>query len=157
VTKLVLCPHFTAHVKDITATERVAVVCSVCGPKNWIAHPGEGDDPFESAGFLEYAEHVRRELIPMIEDSAVTMSLVPNGNKVDVKFAVELGYMIMLDKPIIAVVHAGCTPPAKLIAVSDELVEGEVTDPDFQGRLTAAMDRVTQRLKEDGNAEETPE
>lgn len=149
MTKLVLCPHFTAHVKDTTNTERVAVVCSVCGPKNWIAHPGDEDDPFESAGFLEYAEHVRRELIPMIKDSAVTMSLVPNKGGVDVKMATELGYMIMLDKPIISVVTPGTPVPGKLVAVSDEIVEGEVTDPDFQGRLHAAMDRVTQRLKED--------
>jgi nucleoside 2-deoxyribosyltransferase len=155
MTKLVLCPHFTAHVKDTKATERVIVVCAVCGPKSWIAHPGEGDDPFRGADFLEYAERVRTELIPMVDDSAVTVSLVPRDNKPDVKFATELGFMIMLDKPIIAVVDAGQKPPAKLIGVADEIVEGRIDDPDFQDRFKAAMDRVTQRVKENRNDEET--
>jgi hypothetical protein len=142
-------------VKDTTHTERVAVVCSVCGPKNWIAHPGDEDDPFESAGWLEYAQHARDTLEPMVRDSAVTMSLYTG--KIDPKMAMETGYMIMLDKPIIAVITPGTPVPAKLVTVADEIVEGEVTDPDFEGRLHAAMDRVTQRLKENENVEETPE
>jgi hypothetical protein len=31
--------------------------------------------------------------------------------------------------------------------VADELVEGEIDDPDFQQRMMAAMNRVTERLK----------
>jgi nucleoside 2-deoxyribosyltransferase len=143
MTKLVLCPHFTAHVKDTATTQRVTVLCAVCGPKNWIAHPGDDDDPFESAGFLEYAQHVREELIPMIENSAVTMALVPSGGgkQVDVKMAVELGYMIMLDKPIIAVVTPGSKVPLKLATVADAIVEGDLDDPTFQERLAAAIQR----------------
>jgi nucleoside 2-deoxyribosyltransferase len=149
VTKLVLCPHFTAHVKDTTTTERVAVVCAVCGPKNWIAHPGDEDDPFESAGWLEYAQHARETLEPMVKDSAVAMSLYTG--KIDPKMALETGYMIMLDKPIIAVVSHGMKVPNKLAMVSDEIVEGEITDPDFQERLAAAISRVTAALKERGD------
>jgi nucleoside 2-deoxyribosyltransferase len=146
--KLVLCPHFVAHVKDATTTQRVTVVCGECGLKSWDARPErpESEDWAEDPRFQEYAMHVRTELIPMIEDSAVAMSLVPVDNKPDVKFAVELGYMIMLDKPIIAIVGTGSKPPAKLVAVCDELVEGEINDPDFQERLKSAIDRVTGKL-----------
>jgi nucleoside 2-deoxyribosyltransferase len=103
--------------------------------------PSKDRDPFANPKWERYAERVRRELIPMINDSAVTLSLVPSG-KTDVKFAIELGFMIMLDKPIIAVVTPGTKVPAKLIAVADEIVEGEISDPDFQERLRAAIMRV---------------
>jgi nucleoside 2-deoxyribosyltransferase len=106
------------------------------------------EDWSQNPAFRRYAKRVREELIPMIEDSAITMSLVPPGNKPDVKFAVELGFMIMLDKPIIAIVDRDSKPPAKLIAVADEIVEGQVGDPDFEERLKAAIDRVMAKVKE---------
>jgi nucleoside 2-deoxyribosyltransferase len=103
-------------------------------------------DPFDSKEFRRYAERVRRELIPMIKESAVTLSLVPPDGEVDVKFAVELGFMIMLDKPIIAVVSSGRKVPLKLVKVADEIVEGDVGDPGFEERFKAAIDRVRTRL-----------
>jgi nucleoside 2-deoxyribosyltransferase len=108
------------------------------------------EDPFDSPEWREYAAHVREVLIPMIEDSAVTMSLVSPNLKTDVKFAVELGFMIMLDKPIIAVIPPGTEVPLKLAKVADEIVEGEITDPDFQFRMAAAIDRVMKRLGKKG-------
>ena len=152
--KLVLCEHFTAHVKDATFTESVTMVCDVCGPKTWRGRPNERPvDWSQDPGFQEYAQHVRDELIPMIQDSAVAMSLVPPDNIPDVKFAVELGYMIMLDKPIIAVLRAGATPPDKLVQVADELVEGDIGDPDFQERLLAAITRVKDTLGDEQKEE----
>lgn len=105
-------------------------------------------DPFTGSEWEEYAAHVRDEVIPMIKNSAVALSLVPSG-KPDVKFAVELGMMIMLDKPIIAIVNPGSKVPNKLALVADEIVEGSVDDPDFQGRLMAALDRVRATPNED--------
>ena len=104
-------------------------------------------DPWKDPGWLEYAEHVKAELIPMIKDSAVTLSIVPSDNKPDPKFAVELGYMIMLDKPIIAIVNPGSKVPLKLAKVADEIVEGAPGDPDFEKRLMAAMDRVRKKIE----------
>jgi hypothetical protein len=145
--KLVLCDHFTAHVKDTQFTDSVTIVCSVCGPNTWRSRPNERPvDWSQDPGFQEYAQHVRDELIPMIQDSAVAMSLVPPDNVPDVKFAVELGYMIMLNKPIIALLRRGATPPEKLVLVADELVEGEIDEPDFQERLMAAITRVKNKL-----------
>jgi hypothetical protein len=64
-----------------------------------------------------------------------------------VKFAVELGFSIMLDKPIIAVVAPGTQVPGKLVAVADEIVEGVPGQPGFEERFHAALARV---LKEHG-------
>lgn len=109
------------------------------------------DDPFEDPAWLEYAAHCRKTLEPMVKNSAVCLSLVPPGNKVDPKFAVELGYMVMLDKPIIAIINPGSKVPLKLAKVADEIVEGDIKDPDFQNRLHAAMDRIMKKVqKKDG-------
>jgi hypothetical protein len=59
----------------------------------------------------------------MIEGSAVGVSIVPTDpDGVDVKFAVELGLMIMMDKPICLVVQPGTEIPAHLKRVADEIV-----------------------------------
>jgi nucleoside 2-deoxyribosyltransferase len=107
--------------------------------------PSHSDDVWDDPGWKAYAKRCRDELMPMIQDSACAVSLVPSG-EVDVKFAVELGFMIMLDKPIIAVVSAGSKVPLKLAKIADEIVEGDIGDPDFQGRFMAAMDRVRAKL-----------
>jgi hypothetical protein len=72
---------------------------------------------------------------------------VPKG-QTDVKFAVELGFSIMLDKPIIAVVMAGTQVPAKLLKIADEIIEAPANmnldgDPEFGARMAAAISRVT--------------
>jgi len=86
------------------------------------------DNPFEGQDWEAFAEDVKTNLIPKMEGSSVIMSMVPDGNT-DVKFAVELGFSIMLDKPIIAVIAPGSTPPAKLVKVADALVEADYDDP----------------------------
>lgn len=103
-------------------------------------------DPFTDPGWLDYAEHVINDLVPKIRGSAATVSLVPKG-KTDVKFAVELGLSIMLDKPIIAVVAPGTRVPAKLIKVADAIVECEPGDPGFGERLAAAI-KTTVKARE---------
>lgn len=157
--KLTLCPHFVAHVKSLDTMNRVTVVCSECGPKSWTALVGAQDDPWQDPGWLSYAEHVRKELIPMVEDSAVCLSLVPEEDwKVDVKMATEMGYMMLLDKPIIAIVTPGTRVPNKLALVADDIVEGLPGDPGFEDRFHTAMSRVTKRLNlkgdKDGNQDQ---
>ena len=68
------------------------------------------DDPEAQA----WARHVLKDLVPMVGGSALTVSLVPTG-PADVKFAVELGMSIMLDKPVILVVQTGTKIPERLV------------------------------------------
>lgn len=103
------------------------------------------DDPFDSQEFRDFADRTLTQLLPMVQDSAVTISLVPDGPP-DVKFAIELGFCIMLNKPIIAVVTPGTQVPAKLIAVADAIVEGDIGDPTFQARFNETITRVLGRL-----------
>lgn len=93
--------------------------------------------------FDEYAERVRREVAPIIKDSGVFVSITPSSpEKVDIKFAVELGLAIMYDKPILAVVPLGTKLPKKLASVVDSFVILDEADDDFQTRLTDAIQEL---------------
>jgi hypothetical protein len=95
----------------------------------------------------KWIKHVLDELVPMIEDTSLTISIVPRIGT-DVKFAVELGFSIMYDKPIILAVFPGTVLPDHLRRVADEIVEFSDGDDDDANRsqLHAAIDRVTARL-----------
>jgi hypothetical protein len=97
------------------------------------------DDP----EFREFAQSVRGELIPKLENSGMVVSLVPSG-ETDVKFAIELGFSIMLDKPIIAVVQPGTPLPDKLVRVADHIVDADVSTVQGQERLQEVIDQVAQ-------------
>lgn len=90
---------------------------------------------------LEWETHVRETLIPMITGSAATISLVPRGGT-DVKFAVELGYTLMLDKPLILVVAPGVNVPKRLRRAADAIVVGEVQHPRTQTQIRDVLKQV---------------
>lgn len=88
--------------------------------------------------FDEYCEHVRKEVLPKVIESGVFISITPaNPKELDIKFAVELGMAVMLDKPIIAIIRPGTKIPEKLARVVEHFVECDngVEDTGFQERL----------------------
>lgn len=96
------------------------------------------DDP----EFKAWTDRVRAELIPMIEESEMTVSICPvSGDDVDIKFAVELGVSIMLDKPIIVAVPPGRSVPDGLARVAHEIIE-MADDPAV---ASALVDEANQR------------
>jgi hypothetical protein len=86
----------------------------------------------------------------MIEGSSIGLSIVPtNPEDVDIKFAVELGLMIMLDKPIIMVIRPDQLLNEHLLRVADEVVVHDPEHPD-QASMMAAMDRVAKKYAKEG-------
>lgn len=83
------------------------------------------------------------ELVPMISDSEVTVSIVPR-RETDIKFDVELGLSVMFDKPIILAVQPGTAVPDHLRRVADEVLEFDPTDPAMGARIGAAIARLTE-------------
>lgn len=103
------------------------------------------DDP----GFQEWAEGAQKLLVPMLQQSAISVSLVPDG-PADIKFAVELGLSIMMDKPIIAVVMPGRPVPGHLIRVADVIVEGDMSTAKGREKLQRAIQEAIRRLEKMG-------
>lgn len=99
------------------------------------------DDPWDHPSTQAWIKHVLSDLGPKIENSACTVSIVPTTGT-DVKFAVELGFSIMYDKPIILAVFPGSQIPDHLRRVADEIVEVAQGDQTSGLRIKAAIERV---------------
>jgi hypothetical protein len=96
------------------------------------------DDPFDTPTIKRWAQHVLDELVPNVDASAVCVTLVPRGehNLGDVKYWVELGYMICADKPLMIVVMGDDPVPEHLERAADEIVRlPEGVNPDSTGEL----------------------
>lgn len=93
----------------------------------------------------QFARDVNARLLPIIQDSSMTVSLVPEDGSADIKFAVELGLSIMFDKPIVAVVAPGTKVPDHLVRVADRIIEA-----DFRNKAGSAdaMQRVAKEIAE---------
>jgi hypothetical protein len=98
-------------------------------------------DPSGRAEWDRFVNHVRRETVAKMTDSAFVISLVPRGEP-DVKFAVELGLAIMLDKPILAIALPGAVLPERLRRVADEIVVADVDLEAGREKVHAAIARL---------------
>lgn len=101
-------------------------------------------NPFDDPEWHEFVDHVRTDALEKIAGSAAMISLVPSG-EVDVKFAVELGFGIMLDKPLLVVVAPGRELPRKLRRVADEVVVADVDLEEGREAISAAVKRLLGR------------
>lgn len=98
------------------------------------------DDIRDDPEFQRWEEEVQISLVPKIDGSVATISLVPTG-KTDVKFALELGLSIMLDKPILAVVAPGAEVPERLRRVIDAVVEADIETPEGREVLQTGIQK----------------
>ena len=90
--------------------------------------------------------HVRDELVPMIRGSALSVSLVPEGPP-DIKWAVELGLSIMLEKPIVLIVRPGTKVPRKLRQLADGVIEADLNDPRASAQVADRIERIVKTVK----------
>lgn len=102
------------------------------------------DDMWNDPDLQAWVKDARQNLIPRIEGSDATISLVPDGEG-DIKFAVELGLSIMMGKPIIAVVIDNRKLPDKLVQVADAIIHmhsRELGTEAGQRKIHAAIERI---------------
>jgi len=85
--------------------------------------------PEERLQWDEIVQHVHDVTVPGMEGSAFVMSLVPTDGKPDIKFAVELGLTIMLEKPLVVVALPGTKIPDKLRTIADLVLELDPREP----------------------------
>ena len=93
-----------------------------------------------SPEFREYAEHALSEMLPKLRESEFSISIAPRADTTgDVKYWIELGASIMLDKPILLLVEPGQGIPDKLRLVADLIVECDMGDEASKQR---AMEKI---------------
>lgn len=106
------------------------------------------DDPFDDPEIRSFLEEADRNLRPRVETSAVGMSIL-NG-KVDPKLAIELGYILLLGKPLILVVMPGTQVPDGLVRAATAIVEWS----DEKDVLSARIMEVLDELMPQGSVED---
>jgi hypothetical protein len=99
------------------------------------------DDLTKDPEFKAWAAHVHAHVMPLIRDAETTIQLVPKG-ETDIKFAVELGLSIMLDKPIITIIAPGMEISDHLRRVSDQVVELDLEADDARQKVKDAVESV---------------
>lgn len=101
------------------------------------------DDWIDDPNAKRWVKHVVEDMLPKMEDSAVVCSIVPTDREGDVKFWVELGASIMLNKPLVIVAFDDRPIPERLRRVADEIVVcPQGVDPSASEELMAALLRV---------------
>ncbi len=70
----------------------------------------------------EWEDHARRELGPKMASSAYVITINPTGD-IDPKIALETGYAILLDKPIVVLAQPGDPVLPGLRRIATKVVE----------------------------------
>ena len=105
------------------------------------------DDPFSGPDWQELVESALTGLVPKLKASANSVSLAPDGADTDVKFALELGFSIMLGKPLVVLKDRTRTLAPGLAKVADKVIELDMSN-DTQMQL--AMMQVAAWGKDKG-------
>lgn len=96
-----------------------------------------------------FHQAVSEGLIPKLDGSAVGMVVAPltdEDHPYDVNFAVQLGLMILMDKPIITVVSPDREISRKLELVSDKVVHADIRSADGPRLVAEAAADMTNEL-----------
>lgn len=113
----------------------------------------EFSDAFwDSPDYRAWEEDVIENLVPMIKKSDFVASLMPVG-RADAKFAVELGFSIMFDKPLIMLVQPGVHVPEKLALIADDIIEADFSTPQGVESLKARVQASAERIAAEREAE----
>lgn len=99
----------------------------------------EGLTPAERDEWDDWVRWIRENTVKQMAESAFVTQLVPKG-ETDVKFAVELGLSIMLDKPILALAQPGAPIPPKLRQVADRIIVADLDLEEDRERVAQAIE-----------------
>lgn len=96
-----------------------------------------------SQEWKEYARRAQQELHPKIRDSAVVVQLF--NEQPDAKLAIELGFTLLLGKPLLILKRSGQNVPAHLARIAEGILEyddGQLGTEEFAERMTAEVKRI---------------
>jgi hypothetical protein len=97
----------------------------------------------EDRAWADYSQAFREKLMPQLLSSAVCIAMYDaEGDDAEIRFATQLGIMLLYDKPIILTHPAGLELPERLRRIADEVVELDLGDPACQDALVGALRRL---------------
>lgn len=105
---------------------------------------------FRSPEWKRYARSAREDLHPKIRDSALTVQLFSEDP--DPKIAMELGYTLLLGKPLLILKRSGQNVPKHLARIANGIVEyddGQLGTEEFVGRMYAEVERILKAEEQD--------
>lgn len=105
----------------------------------------EGMDESEQEAWDSFVAYQREHVLRAMSESSMMVSIVPK--EVDIKFAVELGMGIMLDKPILALAQHEDDVPPKLRRIADRVVIADVDTEDGQALIEQALQEMGVALR----------
>jgi hypothetical protein len=96
-------------------------------------------DAGERREWDRFVAYQREHTVKAMEGSAFVMSLIPSEEAFDIKFAVETGMAIMLDKPILAIAAPGAKIPPKMLLVADIVLYVDIDTEDGRRQVEEAI------------------
>jgi hypothetical protein len=103
------------------------------------------DHPLDSPEGRDWVKRHNEELLPMIKDSTYSIGVI-SGGEPDAKQAVEIGFMLLLGKPLILAVTPGAQVPYGLARAADAIVEFDDSNMEStQRRLMEAIETLEGR------------
>lgn len=98
---------------------------------------GESDE-VKMRRWLNRAE---REVLPMIRGSSMTITI--NPGEPDAKVAVELGFTLLLDKPLVLLSFPDRPIPSRLRRAADLVIEcDDPSDPEVARKINEFLDAL---------------
>ena len=92
--------------------------------------------------FKTWARGVLDDMVPKMAGSAYVITIAPEGGTTDVKIAVELGYAILLDKPLIVFAPKGRHVAERLLRIADHVITGEMDTPEGRQAMNEQLGRI---------------
>jgi hypothetical protein len=78
----------------------------------------------------QFEADVRKNLIPQMRDSANVLMIAPDiSSDFDVRFALQIGASVLLEKPLVLVVDGDRTVPPKLERIADRIIRADLSTP----------------------------
>lgn len=96
-----------------------------------------------SKEFRRFAQDWIKRVLPNMKDSAMVLSIAPQGGEADVRMAVEIGFAILLDKPLIVIAPKGRHVAERLIRIADHVITADITTDEGREQIAAAIKAVT--------------
>ena len=103
--------------------------------------------PAVESALREMARIAEESIVPQMRKSAFVIAYADGALPVDVWMALQIGFAVMFEKPLIVMATEGFAVPPRLAAIADEVVKvPSLKDPGARDQVRAAIGRVPEKL-----------